>query len=341
MSSMIAETQLAPAYDVFNGDADGVCALQQLRLARPREATLVTGVKRDIALLQRVPPAPGVEVTVLDISLDANVQPLRRILEAGGRVSYFDHHSAHQAFRHSNLRLRWDDAPDACTSILVDRQLEGRFRKWAVAAAFGDNLPMAAHVLASLANVRRRDIEALERLGTLFNYNAYGEQIEDLHVAPETLYRSLQGFVDPLDFIIASPYYPVLEDGYRSDAARMASLVPDWCCDDGAIYILPCAPWARRISGEFANRLVRQGEGRSFAVLTEHRHGGFVASVRSGHPEHFSASVFCEQFRTGGGRKAAAGINVLSACELDRFAKVFADYFCAGANAMNGTVYAS
>ena len=41
-------------YDVFNGDADGICALLQLRLAEPREAQLVTGVKRDINLLSRV-----------------------------------------------------------------------------------------------------------------------------------------------------------------------------------------------------------------------------------------------------------------------------------------------
>jgi len=34
--------------DVFNGDADGICALHQLRLAEPVESTLVTGVKRDI-----------------------------------------------------------------------------------------------------------------------------------------------------------------------------------------------------------------------------------------------------------------------------------------------------
>ena len=41
-------------YDVFNGDADGICALTQLRLAEPRPtATLVTGVKRDIDLLQK------------------------------------------------------------------------------------------------------------------------------------------------------------------------------------------------------------------------------------------------------------------------------------------------
>ena len=35
-------------YDVFNGDADGICALVQLRQAEPRDTTLVTGVKRNI-----------------------------------------------------------------------------------------------------------------------------------------------------------------------------------------------------------------------------------------------------------------------------------------------------
>jgi hypothetical protein len=60
----------------FNGDADGLCALQQLRLVDPRGATLVTGVKRDIQLLRRVNAATGDEVTVLDISLDANRERL-------------------------------------------------------------------------------------------------------------------------------------------------------------------------------------------------------------------------------------------------------------------------
>ena len=45
--------------DVFNGDADGICALHQLRLAEPAESVLVTGPKRDIALVERVAAAPG------------------------------------------------------------------------------------------------------------------------------------------------------------------------------------------------------------------------------------------------------------------------------------------
>jgi hypothetical protein len=52
-------------YDVFNGDADGLCALHQLRLAEPRDAVLVTGTKRDIELLARVDAGRGDEITVL------------------------------------------------------------------------------------------------------------------------------------------------------------------------------------------------------------------------------------------------------------------------------------
>ena len=53
--------------DVFNGDADGLCALHQLRLADPQPSELVTGVKRDIKLLDRVQAIAGDRVTVLDI----------------------------------------------------------------------------------------------------------------------------------------------------------------------------------------------------------------------------------------------------------------------------------
>lgn len=59
-------------FDVFNGDADGICALHQLRLARPLRSSLVTGVKRDVRLPGRVPIRSGIPVTVLDISLDVN-----------------------------------------------------------------------------------------------------------------------------------------------------------------------------------------------------------------------------------------------------------------------------
>ena len=56
--------------DVFNGDADGICSLLQLRLDKPTKSMLVTGVKRDINLLKRVTAQAGDKVTVLDVSMD-------------------------------------------------------------------------------------------------------------------------------------------------------------------------------------------------------------------------------------------------------------------------------
>src|SRR5260221_14758424 len=108
-------------YDIFNGDADGICALQQLRLSEPREATLVTGVKRDIELLARVTPAPGDVLTVLDISMHSNAEALKRALGTGATVRYFDHHYAGDIADDPRLEAFIDTAQDICTSLIVDR----------------------------------------------------------------------------------------------------------------------------------------------------------------------------------------------------------------------------
>ena len=73
-------------FDAFNGDADGICSLLQLRLTTPRESTLVTGVKRDIALLERIPAQRGDAVTALDISVEVNRTALLSLLDRGVTV---------------------------------------------------------------------------------------------------------------------------------------------------------------------------------------------------------------------------------------------------------------
>jgi len=157
----------------FNGDADGLCALQQLRLVDPRDATLVTGVKRDTGLLRRVSAAAGDEVTVLDVSLDQNRDDLQRILKAGASVRYFDHHYAGELPRHANFEAHIEEAPDVCTSTLVDRHLAGRHRSWAIVAAFGDNLPQLGTAMATKIGIPPATIATMERLGISLNYNAY------------------------------------------------------------------------------------------------------------------------------------------------------------------------
>ncbi len=315
------------AYDVFNGDADGICALHQLRLANPRDANLVTGAKRDIALLERVPLGQASEVNVFDISLDTNVLALKRLLDDGCQVNYFDHHAAQQAFTHPRLNFFWDESPEACTSVLVDLHLQGRFRPWAVTAAFGDNLEPVGRRLAADLGMPESQAQALQLLGTVLNYNAYGESVADLHIAPDILYRAVQPFVDPLEFIANAREYKILHEGYQGDAERMAGLQALRSESCGAIYVLPNAPWARRISGVFANHLAAGADGRSFAVLTEQSNGCYGVSVRSGVPMTHPAHRFCETFETGGGRKVAAGVNRLPAAEIERFSAQFFTYF--------------
>jgi hypothetical protein len=322
---------LAPAlaYDVFNGDADGLCALHQLRLAQPRDALCITGVKRDIALLRHVPCEADIDVTVLDISIDTNAIALRRLLDAGARVAYYDHHSAAVAFAHPGLQFIWDDSPHVCTSVLVDLALGGRYRRWAIAAAFGDNLGATARRLAATQALAEHEIAALATLGRLLNYNAYGDTLDDLHMRPDALYRELHSYVDPLAFVSASRCFAQLEHGYWCDLSHADSLEPYWGCDECDVYVLPDAPWARRISGTFANLLAVEARDRSFAVLNEYADGSFCVSVRSAKPDLLPANVLCERFAGGGGRRAAGGINALPSASFDAFVEAFSSYFTA------------
>lgn len=310
-------------YDVFNGDADGLCALQQLRLAAPADSRLVTGVKRDISLLKRVQASAGDEVTVLDISLDKNREDLERILDQGARVHYFDHHFAGDIPDHAALVATIDASPDVCTSLLVDRWLEGRFRKWAVVGAFGDNLDESARNAAVTLALTDDEINTLRELGIYINYNAYGATTDDLFFPPDDLFRRLSRYVDPLRFIAEDETFVQLKDGYSDDMARSAGLMPHQERDGHAVLVLPGESWARRVSGVLGNQLAREHPQRAHALLTHLPDGGYVVSVRAPLSRKEGADDLCRQFPTGGGRKAAAGINNLPESLFDDFVDKF------------------
>ena len=104
-------------YDVFNGDADGICALLQLRLSEPRDSVLVTGVKRDINLLKQVQASEGDRVTVLDVSMAKNAEDLERVLSQGAKVFYADHHQPGAIPDHPNLMAKIDQDPNIAFKI--------------------------------------------------------------------------------------------------------------------------------------------------------------------------------------------------------------------------------
>jgi hypothetical protein len=309
-------------YYAFNGDADGLCALQQLRLVETQPATLVTGVKRDIALLRHVHGQAGDTVTVLDVSLHQNRENVLRLLKSGMHVRYFDHHHAGELPRHPLFEPYIDESADVCTSILVNRYLGGRYGAWAVVAAFGDNLTEPARAMALEAGMTAQATATLEELGTCLNYNAYGESIEDLHFDPADIAGQMMPFGDPADFIQQTEIYAKLHAGYEEDMAR-ARRVTDGREDGIGIIVLPNEPWARRAIGVLTNELVRSRPDAPLAILSPKASGGFTVSVRVPADSPVSAAEFCGEFKTGGGRRTAAGINCLAEADLDRFAARF------------------
>ena len=312
-------------FDVFNGDADGICALTQLRLAEPRESQLVTGVKRDIDLLEKVDAKAGDQITVLDVSLDKNREPLVRALNAGAEVLYIDHHFAGEIPASDKLKTIINEAPDVCTSLLVNGLLKNRYLAWAVVGAFGDNLKKSAETLAKGLSISEAELRQLEDLGTYLNYNGYGENVEDLHFAPDELFRLVSRHANPFDFMaVGREHFEKLADGYKTDMGQAESTpVQPGSTDHAALLILPDAPWARRVSGVYSNDLVNLHPDRAHAVLTEKAGGSYLVSVRAPLNRKKGADELCRSFPTGGGRAAAAGINDLPPDQVGEFMRQF------------------
>lgn len=307
--------------DVFNGDADGICALLQLRNANPVESVLVTGVKRDNKLLNSVSADAGDSITVLDISMDGNRQGLENVLKQGASVSYFDHHFAgDEVFTHPNLSASINVAADCCTSTLVNLYLQGAFQHWAIVGAFGDNLKKVGEALSKASGLSIEQMQQLEKLGIYMNYNGYGATVEDLHFAPDALFLAMKDFASPFEFFEGGKAtFDKLEQGYLQDMNSAEQTASMHETAASAVFMLPDAAWARRVSGVYGNSLANQSPDRAHAVITEKSDGDYLVSVRAPLNNKTGADEICRQFPSGGGRKAAAGINGLPKDELDTF----------------------
>jgi hypothetical protein len=310
-------------FDVFNGDADGLCALQQLRLADPADSVLVCGPKRDIELLARVDAQRGDLVTVLDISLDRNRIPLQNLLARGVQVRYFDHHYAGVIPSDPLLEAHIETGADVCTSILVDRHLGGGWRPWAVVAAFGDNLAAQATELARTLALEPAALAALRELGEALNYNAYGETEAELMIAPARLFERMRGFADPLRFAAEDPIVRQLASARTADLEAARAVAPLHMAGQAVVFVLPDAAWSRRVLGAIANEIAASTPGRAHAVLVPDGRQGYAVSVRAPLTHPAGADAFCREFRSGGGREGAAGIDHLPESELTHFVARF------------------
>ncbi len=320
-------------YDVFNGDADGIIALLQLRLSEPKDSVLVTGVKRDIHLVSQVveqgKQGDVSSVTVLDVSMEKNLPALKLLLEANIDVFYCDHHRTGDVPTSHHLNTLIDTAPESCTSLLINQKLNGAHVAWAIAATFGDNLKTVASRLADENGFNQSQTEFLEELGILVNYNGYGSSLSDLHFTPVDLYQALYQYPNPFSLLDDkdSVFYQ-LQAAYQNDRQQLSNFTPIYENEVARVFELPAETWARRISGVFGNEIVNQDPGRAQAVLTKNQDGeSYTVSLRAPLSNRTGADDVCSSFETGGGRKAAAGINKLPESDKGRFIEALTKYY--------------
>jgi len=269
-------------FDVFNGDADGIIALVQLRLVQPKKSVLVTGVKRDINLLEKVDINAATSVTVLDVSMEKNAIALTELLSKDVEVFYVDHHRAGDIPQSEKLNTIIDTDANTCTSLLINRYLNGQYAHWAITAAYGDNMLVSAEKLADEQGLNQTQKSQLKAFGIYINYNGYGRSVEDLHFSPDELFLKLVNYQDPLSLITeGNSVFHQLEHAYNQDMnkAQNAKILEN--NDICKALELPDEAWARRVSGVFGNELANQSPDKAHIVFTVNTDKTYTLSLRA------------------------------------------------------------
>jgi hypothetical protein len=333
---------------VFNGDADGLVAQHILGMEIGPPDLRVTGGKRDIELLGRVPPLDSGHIHAMDISLRRNLEALAALMPLVSmgnlKITWYDHHDPGEPPADANFVLHINQAPETCTAAIVNAVHALRHPLWAAMAAFGDNLPATASALASSGGASAHEAALLRRVGVLINYNAYGEKPGDRLFEPADLAARMAPFASALDFCWEASIIGPLAAQFDADRDRFQALSPLVDVPGAQAFLVPDEPFARRYGATWANERVLQQPGIALAVLHPREEGGYLVSIRAprdwsgrasavnaapgGAPAQApSASDLAKEFPTGGGRKLAAGIDVLPADQLDRFMARFGEFF--------------
>ena len=277
----------------YNGDADGICSMVQWGLVYGIEGQRVTGVKRDIELLERVNPNPNDEIIVMDISLARNHARAVELSTQGFDITWFDHHLAGDPI--DAIATHIDTSSDVCTARIVEKYL-GVESDWAQVALHGDGL--------SVHSIKPE----FKELGELLNYNGYGADLSDLHFHPDDLLLLCLQAKTPQNFMDTQAFM-TLKNGFESDLSHAQNV----SITDG-YYLLPNEAWARRVVGVMAHRINESGDGPH--VIAIDKGETLQVSIRGSE----GIGELCKMFG-GGGRATAGGIDALPKSEITALMK--------------------
>jgi nanoRNase/pAp phosphatase (c-di-AMP/oligoRNAs hydrolase) len=277
----------------YNGDADGICSMVQWGLVYGIEGHRVTGVKRDIELLERVNPNPDDEIIVMDISLARNHARAVVLSSQGFDITWFDHHLAGEPI--DGITTNIDTSANVCTARIVEKFL-GVESDWAQVALHGDGL--------SVHSSKPR----FKELGELLNYNGYGADLSDLHFHPDDLLLLCLEAKTPQNFMDTQAFM-TLKNGFESDLSNAKNIEPI-----NGYYLLPNEAWARRVVGVMAHRINESGDGPH--VIAIDKGETLQVSIRGSE----GIGELCKMFG-GGGRATAGGIDALPKSEITALMK--------------------
>lgn len=272
----------------YNGDADGICSMVQWGLVYGIEGKRITGVKRDIELLERVSPNPDDEIIVMDISLARNHARAVELSSQGFDITWFDHHLAGDPI--DAIATHIDTSSDVCTARIVEKFL-GVDSDWAQVALHGDGLSVHSSK------------PEFKELGELLNYNGYGADLSDLHFHPDELLLLCLQAKTPPNFIDTQAFM-TLKNGFESDLSNAKNIEPS-----NGYYLLPNEAWARRVVGVMAHRINESGDGPH--VIAIDKGETLQVSIRGSE----GIGELCKMFG-GGGRATAGGIDALPKSEI-------------------------
>ena len=277
----------------YNGDADGICSMVQWGLVYGIEGHRVTGVKRDIELLERVNPNPDDEIIVMDISLARNHARAVELSTQGFDITWFDHHLAGEPI--DGITTNIDTSANVCTAVIVEKFL-GLESDWAQVALHGDGLSVHSSK------------PEFKELGELLNYNGYGADLSDLHFHPDELLLLCLQAKTPQNFMDTQAFM-TLKNGFESDLSNAINIEPR-----NGYYLLPNESWARRVVGVMAHRINESGDGPH--VIAIDKGETLQVSIRGSE----GIGEICKMFG-GGGRATAGGIDALPKSEITALMK--------------------
>ncbi|MBJ61935.1 MAG: hypothetical protein CMB57_01645 [Euryarchaeota archaeon] len=277
----------------YNGDADGICSMVQWGLVYGIEGHRVTGVKRDIELLERVNPNPDDEIIVMDISLARNHARAVELSSQGFDITWFDHHLAGEPI--DGITTNVDTSANVCTARIVEKFL-GVESDWAQVALHGDGLSVHSSK------------PEFKELGELLNYNGYGADLSDLHFHPDDLLLLCLQAKTPQNFMETQAFM-TLKNGFESDLSNAKNIELN-----NGYYLLPNEAWARRVVGVMAHRINESGDGPH--VIAIDKGETLQVSIRGIE----GIGELCKMFG-GGGRATAGGIDALPKSEITALMK--------------------